>query len=65
MADTWPLHIDANAPNDPVFVGVGELPSGRYPERNFIGDLTHVGLLARYMDAQVLLLERRTRGRQP
>jgi acetyl-CoA C-acetyltransferase len=46
MADTWPLHIDANAPNDPVFVGVGELPSGRYPERNFIGDLTHVGLLA-------------------
>jgi acetyl-CoA C-acetyltransferase len=46
MADTWPLHIDANAPNDPVFVGVGELPSGRYPERNFIGDLTHVGLRA-------------------
>src|SRR6202035_3086475 len=46
MADSWPLHFDANAPNDPVFVGVGELPSGRYPERNFIGDLTHVGLLA-------------------
>ena len=46
MADTWPLHVDANAPNDPVFVGVGELPSGRYPERNFIGDLTHVGLRA-------------------
>ena len=46
MADTWPLHVDANAPNDPVFVGVGELPSGRFPERNFIGDLTHVGLRA-------------------
>ena len=46
MADTWPLHVDANAPNDPVFIGVGELPSGRYPERNFIGDLTHVGLRA-------------------
>ncbi len=46
MADTWPLNIDANAPNDPVFIGVGELPSGRYPERNFIGDLTHVGLRA-------------------
>ncbi len=46
MADTWPLHIDANAPNDPVFIGVGELPSGRYPERNFIGDLTQVGLRA-------------------
>jgi acetyl-CoA C-acetyltransferase len=46
MADTWPLNIDANGPNDPVFIGVGELPSGRYPERNFIGDLTHVGLRA-------------------
>lgn len=46
MADTWPLHVDAKSPNDPVFVGIGELPSGRYPERNFIGDLTRVGLLA-------------------
>lgn len=46
MADTWPLNIDAHSSYDPVFIGVGELPSGRYPQRNFIGDLTHVGLLA-------------------
>lgn len=46
MSDPWPLRVDANAPNDPVFVGVGELPSGRYPDRSFIGDLMHVALLA-------------------
>jgi len=44
--DSWPLHIIAGADNDPVFIGIGELPSGRYPNRNFIGDLNHVGLLA-------------------
>ena len=44
--DTWPLYIDKDSPNDPVFVGVGEIPSGRYPDRTFIGDLTKVGLLA-------------------
>jgi len=44
--DSWPLYINADSPNDPVFVGVGELPSGRYPDRSFIGDLTKVGLLA-------------------
>lgn len=53
MADTWPLNIDAQSPHDPVFIGVGELPSGRYPQRNFIGDLTHVGLLA-LADAQMV-----------
>ncbi len=53
MADTWPLNVDAKSPNDPVFVGTGELPSGRYPDRNFIGDLTHVGLLA-LKDAQMV-----------
>jgi len=46
MADNWPLHVKADLPNDPVFVGVGELPSGRYPLRSFIGDLTRVALLA-------------------
>ncbi len=46
MADTWPLHVTEQSTNDPVFIGVGELPSGRYPDRNFIGDLTHVGLRA-------------------
>jgi len=50
MADTGaftqPLYVGPNSPNDPVFVGVGEIPSGRYPQRNFIGDLTKVALLA-------------------
>jgi acetyl-CoA C-acetyltransferase len=46
MSDSWPLNVTANSPNDPVFIGVGELPSGRYPDRNFIADLTHVGLRA-------------------
>lgn len=46
MAEAWPAYIDAGQPNDPVFVGVGELPSGRYPDRNFIGDLTAVAILA-------------------
>lgn len=46
MAEHWPSYVDAGQPNDPVFVGVGEIPSGRYPDRNFIGDLTKVALLA-------------------
>jgi len=46
VADTWPLYVDAKSPNDPVFVGIGEIPSGRYPERTFVGDLTKVALLA-------------------
>src|SRR5205807_10142168 len=29
-----------------VFVGVGELPSGRYPDRSFMGDLVTVAHLA-------------------
>ncbi len=41
-----PLFVDASAPNDPVFVGTGEIPSGRYPDRSFIGDLTKVAILA-------------------
>ena len=36
------LSTDARSPNDPVFIGVGELPSGRYPNRSFIGDLVEV-----------------------
>jgi acetyl-CoA C-acetyltransferase len=40
------LHVQAGAPNDPVFLGIGELPSGRYPDRTFIGDLTEVATLA-------------------
>jgi acetyl-CoA C-acetyltransferase len=46
MGDSWPLYACANSPNDPIFVGAGEIPSGRYPDRSFIGDLTTVGLLA-------------------
>jgi acetyl-CoA C-acetyltransferase len=41
-----PLYVTAESPNDPVFIGVGEIPSGRYPERSFIGDLTKVAQLA-------------------
>lgn len=44
--DTWPLSVAAKSPHDPWFVGVGELPSGRYPNRTFIGDLTHVAIRA-------------------
>lgn len=46
MLDSWPLYITAQSPNDPLFVGIGEIPSGRYPNRSFIGDLNKVGLLA-------------------
>jgi len=46
MSDSWPLTTKRGAAEDPVFVGVGELPSGRYPDRSFIGDLTQVGLRA-------------------
>jgi acetyl-CoA C-acetyltransferase len=46
VKDSWPLYINQDSPNDPVFVGIGEIPSGRYPDRSFIGDLTKVGLLA-------------------
>jgi acetyl-CoA C-acetyltransferase len=48
MADaaTAPLRFEAGAPNDPVFVGVGELESGRFPGRSFIGALTEVAIRA-------------------
>src|SRR5262249_29952986 len=46
MSESWSLNTRAGSPEDPVFVGVGELPSGRYPQRTFVGDLTQVGLLA-------------------
>jgi acetyl-CoA acetyltransferase len=46
------LHVEAGAPNDPVFIGVGEIPSGRYPDRSFVGDLTEVAIRA-LADAQL------------
>jgi acetyl-CoA acetyltransferase len=57
------MNVEAGAPNDPVFVGVGELPSGRYPARSFIGDLTEVahraladaGMVPRDVDTILLI----------
>lgn len=46
MSDSWALQTRRGASEDPVFIGVGELPSGRYPDRTFIGDLTLVALRA-------------------
>jgi acetyl-CoA acetyltransferase len=40
------LTVEAGAPNDPVFLGVGELPSGKFPGRSFIGALTEVAIRA-------------------
>ncbi len=46
MAENWQLHVDAGQENDPVFVGIGEIPSGKYPDRGFIEALTKVAILA-------------------
>ena len=46
MAEQWTLHVAPGAPNDPVFVGVGEIPTGKFPDRGFIQALTKVALLA-------------------
>src|SRR5271155_5828160 len=46
MAEGWPLTTRAGSAEDPLFAGVGELPSGKYPQRTFVGDLTHVALRA-------------------
>ena len=46
MSDTWNLTTAPDSATDPVFVGVGEIPSGRFPERSFIGDLTEVAIRA-------------------
>jgi DNA-binding NarL/FixJ family response regulator len=54
--------------NDAVFVGTGELPSGRYPDRSFMGDLvavTHLaladaGLTPREVEVLRLLVAGRT-----
>ena len=46
MAENWQLHVNAGAANDPVFVGVGEIPTGKFPDRGFIQSLTQVAILA-------------------
>jgi acetyl-CoA C-acetyltransferase len=40
--ESFPLTTSPDSANDAVFLGVGELPSGRYPNRTFIGALTEV-----------------------
>jgi acetyl-CoA C-acetyltransferase len=63
MSESLPLRVTPGAAEDPVFVGVGELPSGRYPQRTFIGDLTIVsgralrdaGMVPRDVDTIVLI----------
>ncbi len=34
------------SPEDAVFIGLGELPSGRYPDRPFMGQLVHAAVAA-------------------
>ena len=46
MTDNWQLHVDAGQENDPVFVGVGEIPTGKFPDRSFIQGLTSVAVMA-------------------
>jgi acetyl-CoA C-acetyltransferase len=46
MAEQWKLHVSPGADNDPVFVGVGEIPTGKFPDRGFIQALTKVAILA-------------------
>ncbi len=46
MAENWQLHVDAGQENDPLFVGIGEIPTGKYPDRGFIEALTKVAILA-------------------
>jgi acetyl-CoA C-acetyltransferase len=63
MSELRPLRVSPGAAEDPVFVGVGELPSGRYPQRTFVGDLTIVagralrdaGMVPRDIDTIVLI----------
>jgi acetyl-CoA C-acetyltransferase len=46
MSEKWTLHVSPGADNDPVFVGVGEIPTGKFPDRGFIQALTKVAILA-------------------
>ena len=51
-----PLTIDAGAPNDPLFIGIGEIPSGKFPNRSFMGALSEVAIRA-LADASVSVSE--------
>ena len=46
MAENWTLNVAPGAANDPVFVGVGEIRTGKFPDRSFIEALTKVAILA-------------------
>lgn len=46
MSEKWTLNVAPGADNDPVFVGVGEIPTGKFPDRGFIQALTKVAVLA-------------------
>lgn len=50
------LNVAAGDPNDPLFIGIGELPSGKFPNRSFMEALTDVGLRA-LADANVTMAE--------
>ncbi len=46
MSEKWTLNVGPGTDNDPVFVGVGEIPTGKFPDRGFIQGLTKVAILA-------------------
>jgi acetyl-CoA C-acetyltransferase len=50
------LRVPAGAANDPLFIGIGEIPSGKFPERSFMSALTDVALRA-LADANVTVPE--------
>lgn len=41
--DSWTAVPERGAPEEAVFIGLSELPSGKYPDRPFMGDLVNVG----------------------
>jgi len=63
MSEKWTLNVGPGTDNDPVFVGVGEIPTGKFPDRGFIQGLTKVAILAfkdagmvpRYIDTILLI----------
>jgi acetyl-CoA C-acetyltransferase len=54
--DVPQLRLSDGDPNDPLFIGIGELPSGKFPDRSFMEALTEVALRA-LADANVPVQE--------
>lgn len=46
MTSTAAPPVDRGSPHEAAFIGVGELPSGRYPDRPFMGDLVNAAVAA-------------------